>query len=124
MADWDNPYITMDYKVEADIIRSLGVIYNNGHIEQGYKPVQWCLHCQSALAEAEVEYKDKTSAGISVGFPLPPEDEAEFFKRATEQGFEGDAGSAKGQGQKLGQGRGGRKSHVRHLDHHPMDYRG
>ena len=104
IGDWDNPYITMDYKVEADIIRSLGVIYNNGHIEQGYKPVQWCLHCQSALAEAEVEYKDKTSAGISVGFPLPPEDEAEFFKRVSEQDTGGKKGQ--GQGQKQGQGQG------------------
>lgn len=79
MGDWDNPYITMDFKIEANIIRSLATIYQNHHIYQGYKPVQWCLHCASALAEAEVEYKDKKSAAIDVGFPLP--DEEELAKR-------------------------------------------
>ena len=81
IGNWDDPYITMDYKVEADIVRSLATVYKNGHIEQGYKPVNWCLDCQSALAEAEVEYKDKVSPGISVGFPLAEDEEAEFFNR-------------------------------------------
>lgn len=81
IGDWENPYITMDYKVEADIIRSLATIYKNGHIKPGYKPVQWCLHCQSALAEAEVEYKDKKSPSISVGFPLAEKNEAAFWEK-------------------------------------------
>ena len=66
--DWDHPYLTMDFKTEADIIRALGKIYENGYLYQGYKPVNWCLDCQSALAEAEVEYEDKTSAAVDVGF--------------------------------------------------------
>ena len=58
--DWDNPYLTMDFAFEANIIRSLGKIVDNGHLQQGFKPVHWCLDCASALAEAEVEYEDKT----------------------------------------------------------------
>jgi isoleucyl-tRNA synthetase len=68
--DWDNPYLTMDFKTEADIIRALGAIYENGYLYQGYKPVNWCLDCQSALAEAEVEYEDKTSLAVDVGFEV------------------------------------------------------
>ena len=68
--DWDHPYLTMDFKTEADIIRALGKIYENGYLYQGYKPVNWCLDCQSALAEAEVEYEDKTSAAVDVGFEV------------------------------------------------------
>lgn len=75
VGDWENPYITMDFQVEANIIRALSIIYKNKHIQQGYKPVQWCLHCSSALAEAEVEYRPKESVGVSVGFPLAREDE-------------------------------------------------
>ena len=90
IGNWDDPYITMDFKAEANIVRALAQVYKNGHIERGYKPVNWCLNCQSALAEAEVEYKDKVSPSISVGFPLPEEQEAEFFKRCgAEAGGEG-----------------------------------
>jgi len=67
--DWDNPYLTMSYQMEADIIRSLGKIVDNGHLRKGFKPVHWCLDCGSALAEAEVEYQDKTSPAIDVRFP-------------------------------------------------------
>jgi isoleucyl-tRNA synthetase len=70
LGDWDHPYLTMDYKTEADIIRSLGKIYEHGYLYQGYKPVNWCLDCQSALAEAEVEYEDKTSPAIDVAFEV------------------------------------------------------
>ncbi len=70
LGDWDHPYLTMDYKTEADIIRALGSIYERGYLYQGYKPVNWCLDCQSALAEAEVEYEDKTSPAIDVGFEV------------------------------------------------------
>ncbi|MBI5660236.1 MAG: isoleucine--tRNA ligase [Nitrosomonadales bacterium] len=70
LGDWDNPYLTMDYKTEADIIRALGTIYGRGYLYQGRKPVNWCLDCQSALAEAEVEYEDKTSPAVDVGFEV------------------------------------------------------
>ncbi|MCK5217912.1 class I tRNA ligase family protein, partial [bacterium] len=57
LGDWDKPYLTMDYKFEADIVRTLGKIIDKGHLHQGSKPVHWCLDCGSALAEAEVEYQ-------------------------------------------------------------------
>ena len=68
LGDWDNPYLTLNYKTEADIVRSLGKIYKNGFLYQGSKPVHWCTECSSALAEAEVEYEDKISTAIDVGF--------------------------------------------------------
>ena len=68
LGDWDNPYLTMDYKTEADIMRALGDIYRNGYLYQGSKPVHWCVDCGSALAEAEVEYEDVNSPAIDVGF--------------------------------------------------------
>ncbi|HEX7027556.1 MAG TPA: isoleucine--tRNA ligase [Gammaproteobacteria bacterium] len=66
--DWENPYLTMDPRFEADIVRSLARIIEKGHLVQGYKPVHWCLDCGSALAEAEVEYEDKVSPQIDVRF--------------------------------------------------------
>jgi isoleucyl-tRNA synthetase len=66
--DWQNPYITMDFSYEANIVRSLAKIIENGHLQQGFKPVHWCIDCASALAEAEVDYEDKTSASIDVAF--------------------------------------------------------
>ena len=68
--DWDNPYLTMDFKTEADIMRALGEIYSNGYLYQGSKPVHWCVDCGSALAEAEVEYEDVNSPAIDVGFKV------------------------------------------------------
>ncbi|MEO6422851.1 MAG: isoleucine--tRNA ligase [Candidatus Nitrotoga sp.] len=70
LGDWDNPYLTMNHQTEADIIRALGKIFERGHLYQGRKPVNWCLDCQSALAEAEVEHEDKTSSAIDVGFEI------------------------------------------------------
>ena len=70
LGDWDHPYLTMDFNTEADIIRTLGKIFERGYLYQGRKPVNWCLDCQSALAEAEVEYEDKTSPAIDVGFEV------------------------------------------------------
>jgi isoleucyl-tRNA synthetase len=70
IGDWDNPYLTLDFKVEADIVRALGRIIAKGHLDRGFKPVHWCSDCRSALAEAEVEYEDKDSAAIDVRFPL------------------------------------------------------
>ncbi|MDO8437023.1 MAG: isoleucine--tRNA ligase [Nitrosomonadaceae bacterium] len=68
LGEWDNPYLTMDFKTEADIMRALGKIYENGYLYQGSKPVHWCVDCGSALAEAEVEYEDKNSPAIDVAF--------------------------------------------------------
>jgi len=70
LGDWDHPYLTMDFKTEADIIRTLGKILERGYLYQGRKPVNWCLDCQSALAEAEVEYEDKVSPAIDAGFEV------------------------------------------------------
>jgi len=70
IGDWDHPYLTMEHRFEADIIRALGRIVEKGHVQKGYKPVHWCTDCGSALAEAEVEYKDKTSFAIDVRFPV------------------------------------------------------
>ncbi|MGA0265686.1 MAG: isoleucine--tRNA ligase [Lysobacterales bacterium] len=66
LGEWDNPYITMDYHYEANMIRALAKIVDNGHLMQGAKPVNWCFDCGSALAEAEIEYQDKNSPAIDV----------------------------------------------------------
>ncbi|MFD1009234.1 isoleucine--tRNA ligase [Oceanisphaera ostreae] len=68
LADWENPYLTMDFGTEANIIRSLGKVIDNGHLHKGSKPVHWCTDCGSALAEAEVEHEDKRSPAIDVRF--------------------------------------------------------
>ena len=68
--DWDHPYLTMDFGQEANIVRALGEIQKAGHVQPGLKPVNWCLDCGSALAEAEVEYEDKKSDAIDVGFTV------------------------------------------------------
>ncbi len=74
LGDWDDPYLTMKYDTEANIVRSLGKIVANGHLHRGDKPVHWCTDCGSALAEAEVDYKDKSSPAIDVKFPVIDED--------------------------------------------------
>lgn len=68
LGEWDKPYRTMDFATEANIIRALGKIADNGHLLKGFKPVHWCTDCGSALAEAEVEYKNKVSPSIDVRF--------------------------------------------------------
>ncbi len=70
LGDWNNPYLTMAFKAEADEIRALGKILEQGYLYQGLKPVNWCLDCGSALAEAEVEYEDKNSPAIDVAFQV------------------------------------------------------
>ena len=77
LGDWDKPYLTMDFDFEANIVRTLGKIIEKGHLHQGSKPVHWCLDCGSALAEAEVEYQDKTSPAIDVAFRVV--DDAAFL---------------------------------------------
>ena len=76
LADWDHPYLTMAYKNEADEIRTLGKILDKGYVYRGLKPVNWCFDCQSALAEAEVEYEDRVDSAIDVGFQLPERERA------------------------------------------------
>jgi len=72
--DWDDPYLTMAFETEADIIRALGAIVEKGHVHKGSKPVHWCTDCGSALAEAEVEHQDKESFAVDVRFDvLDPE---------------------------------------------------
>jgi len=68
LGDWENPYLTMDPRFEAEQLRGFAKIIENGHLYKGYKPVHWCLDCRSALAEAEVEYQDKSSPSIDVRF--------------------------------------------------------
>jgi len=77
--DWENPYLTMDSRYEAQQIRAIGKIIANGHLYRGAKPVHWCLDCRSALAEAEVEYEDRTSTAIDVAFRVV--DAADFARR-------------------------------------------
>ncbi|KDM90488.1 isoleucine--tRNA ligase [Photobacterium galatheae] len=79
LGEWDKPYRTMDFGTEANIIRALGKIADNGHLLKGFKPVHWCTDCGSALAEAEVEYKDKVSPSIDVKFKAV--DEAEVLSK-------------------------------------------
>ena len=68
LGDWENPYRTMDFRYEADIMRSLAKIVERGHLVRGAKPVHWCFDCGSALAEAEIEYADKQSWAIDVAY--------------------------------------------------------
>jgi isoleucyl-tRNA synthetase len=74
LGDWDKPYLTMDPAFEAGIVRALGRIIAAGHVHKGYKPVHWCSDCGSALAEAEVEYEDRTSPAIDVRFEVLDEE--------------------------------------------------
>ncbi len=84
LADWDHPYLTMDYRIEADTIRALGRIMAREHVQIGEKPVHWCVDCGSALAEAEVEYEDKISLAIDVRFRVS--DEIDLLRRMDLEG--------------------------------------
>jgi len=68
--DWERPYLTLNHEYEEAIIRSFGELYNKGYIQRGLKPVNWCFKCETALAEAEVEYEDHTSPSVFVKFKL------------------------------------------------------
>ncbi|WP_213948798.1 isoleucine--tRNA ligase [Luteibacter sp. dw_328] len=68
LGDWEKPYRTLDFTYEADMIRALARIVENGHVVRGAKPVYWCFDCGSALAEAEIEYADKTSPAVDVAY--------------------------------------------------------
>jgi isoleucyl-tRNA synthetase len=66
--DWGKPYLTLDPKYEAQVIRSFGKLVQNGYVYRDLKPVNWCMNCETALAEAEVEYRDHESPSIYVKF--------------------------------------------------------
>src|SRR5437899_145136 len=72
LGNWADPYLTMDFRYEAAIARALGKFVERGLVYKGKKPVHWCIHCRTALAEAEVEYEDHSSPSIYVEFPLEP----------------------------------------------------
>ena len=70
VGDWEHPYKTMDPGFEAQEVRVFGKMYQNGHIYKGLKPVYWCAHDETALAEAEIEYKDDPCTTVYVKFPM------------------------------------------------------
>lgn len=70
IGDWENPYLTLNFRFEADEIRALAKIVANGHLLRGAKPVHWCFDCGSALAEAEIEYQDKVSPAVDIAYTV------------------------------------------------------
>ena len=84
LGDWDRPYLTMNFKYQAAIARALGRFVKQGLVYKGKKPVHWCIHCRTALAEAEVEYEEHSSPSIYVEFPLDPDSAAEIAARMPE----------------------------------------
>ena len=81
LGDWERPYLTMLPKYEAEQLRAFAAIIRNGHLVRGFKPVHWCLDCRSSLAEAEVEYEERTSPSIDVRFAVAdPADLAARFQ--------------------------------------------
>ena len=83
LGTWDEPYLTMDFKYQAAIARAFGRFVEQGLVYKGKKPVHWCIHCRTALAEAEVEYEDHSSPSIYVEFPLAPDERGGARARAS-----------------------------------------
>src|SRR4051812_15570408 len=81
LGTWDHPYLTMNFKYQASIARAFGRFVEQGLVYKGRKPVHWCIHCRTALAEAEVEYEDHTSPSIYVEFVLDPSSAGELAAR-------------------------------------------
>ena len=79
--DWKHPYLTMGFRYQASIARALGKFVERGLVYKGKKPVHWCIHCRTALAEAEVEYADHSSPSIYVEFQLDPANADELARR-------------------------------------------
>ncbi|MGR3317586.1 MAG: isoleucine--tRNA ligase, partial [Candidatus Anammoxibacter sp.] len=79
MGDWENPYLTLNHEYEAGILEVFGKLVEKGFVYRSKKPIHWCMKCQTALAEAELDYKDKTSPSIYVNFPITV-DHDEFWK--------------------------------------------
>jgi isoleucyl-tRNA synthetase len=84
--DWAHPYVTMAFPYQAAIARALGRFVEQGLVYKGKKPVHWCIHCRTALAEAEVEYEPHTSPSIYVEFRLDPESRDDLAARIPELG--------------------------------------
>ena len=82
---WETPYLTMDYTYQSAIMRELGSFVRKGLVYKGKKPVHWCASCRTALAEAEVEYADKTSPSVFVKFRVS--DDKGCFRKKTEKGI-------------------------------------
>ena len=78
LGTWDEPYLTMNFKYQAAIARAFGRFVEQGLVYKGKKPVHWCIHCRTALAEAEVEYEDHSSPSIYVEFPLAEDSAGEL----------------------------------------------
>lgn len=87
LGNWEEPYLTINPEFEAEQIRVFGQMYKNGYVEKGLKPVYWCASCETALAEAEVEYADHTSTSIYVRFKFEEEGKQKAFESA---GFKSD----------------------------------
>ncbi len=81
LATWDAPYLTMNFRYQAAIARAFGRFVEQDLVYKGKKPVHWCIHCRTALAEAEVEYEDHSSPSIYVEFALAPESGSELARR-------------------------------------------
>ena len=79
--DWDHLYLTMDFNTRPPSCAPSGSSSSRASSTKGKKPVHWCIHCRTALAEAEVDYEDHTSPSIYVEFPLAPESAGELSKR-------------------------------------------
>ncbi len=93
LATWDDPYLTMNFKYQAAIARAFGRFVEQGLVYKGKKPVHWCIHCRTALAEAEVEYEDHVSPSIYVEFPLAADSAAELAARVPALGWQGRVGA-------------------------------
>jgi len=89
IGDWENPYKTLDFRFEADEMRALAKVIDNGHLLRGVKPVYWCFDCGSALAEAEIEYQDKVSPAVDVAYAArDPQALARAFGAVLPEGVE------------------------------------
>jgi isoleucyl-tRNA synthetase len=86
LGEWDDPYLTMSNDYEAETARLFGRFVERGYVYKGGRPVYWCIHDQTALAEAEVEYKEHTSPSIYVKFPLPESEARELARRIADHG--------------------------------------
>ena len=84
LGEWENPYLTMSNAYEAETARLFGRFVERGYVYKGARPVYWCIHDQTALAEAEVEYKEHTSPSIYVKFPLPADQARASWSRGIE----------------------------------------
>jgi isoleucyl-tRNA synthetase len=84
LGDWASPYLTMAFRYQAAIARALGRFVEQDLVYKGKKPVHWCIHCRTALAEAEVEYEDHSSPSIYVEFPLAASSSDELSRRVPE----------------------------------------